>query len=258
MPEVLEPQSYLPNPSFSTRPKDGNRFNQSNAPIYGHPHLTQSVANVWRGRKVVLLGHSFSGCAAALAATRVPQLFHGVMLCDPAIFSDETEAESILSSYLPSSLRRRHVWLDRECARDDFLRKSFFKRWHPAVLNRYLHCAMIQDVYPPQTMKATVSLKCTKLQETAIFAEPFHRSKEATLELKKLSSLTSLNSATPPHVQLLWASQDTGVNPEHQLSQLMDQLKHIPSKRMEVGGHLYIQETPEAFAHQLQTFLKSL
>jgi pimeloyl-ACP methyl ester carboxylesterase len=96
-----------------------------------------------------LVGHSLGGLLSLLAASRRPDLAHGLVMLDSPVFTGwRSHTVQVLkrSRLLPRlgpgkvSATRRHTWPSRQAALDHFAAKAKFARWAPGVLADYIAC----------------------------------------------------------------------------------------------------------------------
>ncbi|KAL1667791.1 hypothetical protein GGF50DRAFT_124587 [Schizophyllum commune] len=134
-------------------------------------------------RHVVAVGHSFSGCASALAALTPPnghKLLHSLVLVDPVIMKPKSEHEKKgISSLTSAAVGRRARWASREEAKQSFLASPFFQRWDPAVLDAYVQGGLYEK-------DGGVELRMTPFDEALMFAD----SRTSPEVHKRLPSLT--------------------------------------------------------------------
>ncbi|KAG0140140.1 hypothetical protein CROQUDRAFT_674802 [Cronartium quercuum f. sp. fusiforme G11] len=206
----------------------------------------------WRGRQIGLVGHSLGGCASALAATTIPQLIKLVILIDAVIIPSVLINEEYLSRNASLSALRRDRWKARAEAHDSFIRKTeFFGRWDPAVLERYVNFGLTE-------LDDELRLKCDRLHETSVFADPLYR---PAIAFRRLQSLEKSQELKPfirehtPKIRYVFPGPGRSVIEETFL------LKHIQEKNSEVmrineAGHLIVQECPLALSKCLARFLE--
>lgn len=116
----------------------------------------------WRGRRIVLVGHSVGGAGMSYAASTFPHLFESLILVDPTIFPIGTPRWDGSATLLRGSIFRKNVWASRRDAHVSMRKnKGFYGSWDKAVLDRYVFFGLDED---PATGSAF--LKCDRMQET--------------------------------------------------------------------------------------------
>lgn len=120
------------------------------------PHLRDQLLDciAWKAGRgpVFLVGHSMGGYVSVLAASRRPELVHGVVLLDSPILGGllaQTvrlgKATGAVARYSPGrvSMGRRQHWPDAAAALAHFAAKPAFARWSPDVLRDYIACGVL-------------------------------------------------------------------------------------------------------------------
>lgn len=104
---------------------------------------TQAPQGAW------LVGHSLGGLLSLLAASKRPDLAHGLVLLDSPVFTgwrshtvQVLKRSRLIQRLGPGkvSATRRHAWPTRQAAFDHFAAKPKFARWAPGVLADYIAC----------------------------------------------------------------------------------------------------------------------
>lgn len=109
-------------------------------------------------RELVVIGHSFGGCSAVLAAYSIPAPFSGLVLVDPVIVPQSLPRDEATRQRVLGALSRRSVWSNREEAYSLLSKSPFFGAWDPHVLRNYVDNALVEDT------SGRVRLKCTNNQ----------------------------------------------------------------------------------------------
>ncbi len=122
---------------------------------------------------VLGVGHSLGGVAIFLATRKRPDLFSGVVMLDPPLFSWTRrwlvvpfQLAGLADRVVPpaiKALRRKEHFASREEARKYFAGKTFFKQFTPQALDAYVEHGLVNS-------PDGVVLRVPKLQEAAIFA----------------------------------------------------------------------------------------
>jgi pimeloyl-ACP methyl ester carboxylesterase len=121
----------------------------------GVPSMGRSFPT-WRGRHIILGGHSMGGAGSIVAATGIPGLLSGIICVDP-VLSDK-EARS--GPNAKGALVRKDTFPSRAAALESWARNAqFFGKWDRRVLEAYAEHAL-KDM-----PDGTVALKCEREQE---------------------------------------------------------------------------------------------
>lgn len=227
---VVLPRLECPNPEFL-------QLDRSSPPNTDEPLY-------WRHRKLKLIGHSFGGCASMLAATSIPELFHDVILVDPAVRPKHDTEIATATRLAGSAVSRHDQWQNRTTAFSKFQKNPFFYgRWDPHVLNRYVEHALESS--------RSVKLKCNKLHEASVFTQCHNRVSESYYRFLNLLHEDRLNhrldrssrgSPLSHRFFVILANHMESIIPKEIAS-------GFPSAvRMNCSGHLIVQETPVELA----------
>jgi hypothetical protein len=115
----------------------------------------------WRGRRIVLIGHSVGAAGMIYTASTFPQLFETLIIVDPTIFPKDVMREPFTLALTAGAVIRRDNWSSRGEARSLFQKnKGFFGKWHPDVLNGFVDFGLREA-----RDGKSVSLKVDKMQE---------------------------------------------------------------------------------------------
>jgi pimeloyl-ACP methyl ester carboxylesterase len=120
------------------------------------------------GRVALGLGHSFGGSSILMASAERPDLFERNVLVDPIILPPRSARAASASNPPGKALaegarNRRHVWPNREAAREKWLQKELFAGWDPRALDLYLAEGLADRP------DGQVELKCSGEVEAATF-----------------------------------------------------------------------------------------
>ena len=120
-------------------------------PVTGNwPHLRAQLIEFIEhevGGPVTLVGHSLGGYLSLMAASRRPDLAHGLVMLDSPLISgwkaralQLAKATGIGERFTPAhvSKRRRQHWESADAAFEHFAAKPAFARWAPGVLRDYI------------------------------------------------------------------------------------------------------------------------
>lgn len=93
----------------------------------------------WRGRRIVLIGHSVGAAGMIYTASTFPQLFETLIIVDPTIFPKEYMREPFTLTLTAGAVVRRDKWASKDEARKLFEKnKGFFGKWDARALNGYV------------------------------------------------------------------------------------------------------------------------
>ena len=121
------------------------------------PHLRdQLIAFIEReiGGPAWLAGHSLGGMLSVLAASRRPELAHGVLLLDAPVIAGWRarglhliKATGLLPRAGPSRIARarRDSWPSHAALHRHFVSKAAFARWDPRMLKAYEACGFVRQ-----------------------------------------------------------------------------------------------------------------
>lgn len=237
LPTLLERQSALDEPllelDFSTR------FS-----------ATGVKSMNWRGRRIVLVGHSLGANASAMAVTSLPQLFEAVIFVDPLLVHPHVNRGPKSFALVASAVGRRDRWNTRAEAHALFLEKAnFFGRWQSDVLDRYVDFGLEED-------ESGFKLKCDRLHEASVFADPFERPSLGYVRLRDLKAGRSDKKSSIPQFRTVYAGRDQSLISEKEMRLQIKELKSSSEMvRIEPSGHLVVQEDPERLSQHLARFL---
>ncbi len=124
------------------------------------PHVVQQLVDFTQdvvaksGNPVWLVGHSLGGFLSLMAASRNPELAHGVVLIDsPLLGGWRSTAVGVMKttqmfgSMTPGAVsqRRRNHWPSVQAAYDHFRHKKAFAHWDDAVLMDYCQHGTVEE-----------------------------------------------------------------------------------------------------------------
>ncbi len=128
----------------------------------------QILLEVRRDAIDLVVGHSFGGTAAVVAAALRPDLFRRLVLVDPVVPPPPTMPElgdgrDVARLLAAGARRRRSLWQSREEARKSWEANGFFARWDREVFDLYLGEGLRRNP------DGTVELRCPPQVEAMIF-----------------------------------------------------------------------------------------
>jgi len=207
--------------------------------------LQVSEAREKRGlsdRQLVVIGHSFSGCATVLAAQSNPAPFSGLVLVDPVIVPSSFPQTERIRQLIGNALTRRSVWPSRDEAYSLMRKSSFFGSWDPDVLRDYVDYALVED------SGGRVRIKCTNIQEAAVYADSDRRN-EAWSALRQIDKRIAMKWILP--------SYETSIVQSYELAQeaVWRRPENATNAVISTGAHLLIQDSPRQVAQEVHKFL---
>ncbi|KAF8480044.1 Alpha/beta hydrolase family-domain-containing protein [Russula ochroleuca] len=166
--------------------------------------LEVSSAREKRGftnRELVVVGHSFSGCAATLAAHTAPAPFSGLVHVDPIIVPSTFNRDETIRNFIVRVLARRSGWSSREEAYSLMRKSPYFGAWDPDVFRSYVDYALVED------SSGKVTLKCNTIQEAVVFADKI-RSIEAWSVLPEIDKRIAMKWIIPSLKKTIYQSYE--------------------------------------------------
>ncbi|PBL01645.1 alpha/beta-hydrolase [Armillaria gallica] len=204
-----------------------------------------------RDRYIVLIGHS-AGTSAAMFSTKCYRSdtppYECIILVEPPmidrhVFQAHLEDRKRQTSMLTKAVAaQRNSWDNRKAAFEYFSRRVPWKTWDSRVIAIHVN----QGLRPlnPDDPLGAVTTKCTKYHESASYTD-FESTFEATEQIEKVCD------AVPIHI--IYGRKD-GLVPQYSQDSLSDVSKgrKIASiSRVLSGGHLLVQEDPDALSAQI-------
>lgn len=186
----------------------------------------------------LVVGHSFGGTSAVVAAALRPELFRRLVLVDPVVPPPPTSPElgdgSRVAHLLAAGARRRtSLWQSREGARRSWEANSFFANWDREVFDLYLEEGLRSN------SDGTVELRCPPWAEAMIF------------EAGPLLDLYEFAKRVPLPVLVLHAEHGSFPKTFHQAL-----VGALPQGALQAvaGGHLLPMEAPGLVAEAIMRF----
>jgi len=193
-------------------------------------------------RELVVVGHSFGGCSAVLAAHSTPAPFSGLVLVDPVILPSPKSWGEPIQQFLIGALGRRNVWPSREKAYALLSKSPFFGTWDPDVLRSYVDYALVED------LDGQVRLKCKNFQEAVVFADTM-RSIEAWSVLPQIEN----------RIAMKWLVPDCKASILRSYELVQAAVWRRPENATNIvvpkAAHLMVQDSPREVAQGLHEFL---
>ncbi|KAE8226559.1 hypothetical protein CF319_g863 [Tilletia indica] len=228
------------------------------------PRLNQGEG--LQGRRIVLLGHSFSGAAVAALSALEPKLTERSILIDPVILSSKKWEDGIVGPWPPShvlgqgSAVRQEVWPSSAAALASFKKKPFFASWDPRALELFVRFGL-RPVKPDPSPSGTggpQTLSMNKWRETEAFASNWVA--RYIWALLERSRGISAERRSPLHIFTMSASSNAGIYGEYpdmeaEISELVrSQTRECTAKQIP-GGHLVVQQQPSVLAVEIVNVL---
>ncbi|CAD6927689.1 unnamed protein product [Tilletia caries] len=212
-----------------------------------------------RGRRVVLMGHSYSGNAVAMISALEPKLMERTICIDPVIISVKCWEDGIVGPWPSQALLgrgaaiRQEVWPSSAAALASFKKKPFFTPWDPHALELFVRFGL-RPTKPDPSLSGSggpQTLAMNKWRE----AEAFNQNWLARYCWALLERGRGMSSETrsPLHLFTMSASTLAGIYCESpdtaaQLTNLFRAQTSESTARQLEGGHLVVQQQPAVLA----------
>ncbi|KAI9594043.1 Alpha/Beta hydrolase protein [Syncephalis fuscata] len=218
--------------------KDDFRWTQNVADI-------QTIIKQLKLHKPILgIGHSIGGATVLSLEENSPGTFDRVISIDPVCSPLDAENpmyQAMTNSLVSRSSTRRFQWMNREEAKQAFLKRAFFKVWDEEVLDLHLEYGLKEN---PVT--GEVTLKCTPEQEVNTFIGN-NISKQAHDDLPKIQCPV-----------LFIGGQDSEYNPPENTENNAKSCKYGRLVMLDGVGHLVPMEQPKIVADYIFEDIKTL
>jgi pimeloyl-ACP methyl ester carboxylesterase len=182
------------------------------------------------GFPLIGVGHSMGGAALLMAEIRAPGTFAALLLIEPIVFPPpfgEYEGPQTRRAR-----KRRSQFSSREEARANFADKLPFSSWHPAALDGYVDCGLIETA-------GGVELACRPEDEAAIYRAA---TQHGVWDL--------LGKVDSPVTILAGSSSDT--HTVDFVSHLSSQIPNCEYEIVHGTGHFLPMEMPETVAERIE------
>lgn len=223
---------------------------------YGHnPHFP--IHNNWRylvdelidfvkqqPEPVINIGHSFGGVITFMAACQAPELFRGIILLDPPIFTGissftlrlakKTRLIDKVSPAAKAKIRRTHWPLNTDLSKN-FSRSQLFKNFDARCLQDYVDSAVKEH-------KGQLELCFSRDVETEIF-------RNLPTNLSTFKRKLTVPSA-------LIYGEKTDVSTPKLVQRFNKQHPEMTIHSIKNGGHMFPLEQPQATAELIQDIIK--
>lgn len=217
--------------------------------------VAELVEDRLQGERIVIVGHS-AGASAAMFSTKCYSSstppYESIILVEPALIDRHVFQANIKDRERQTGMltkavaAQRSTWNNRKAAFDYFVRRAPWKTWDPRIV-------VIQANYglrplDPERPLESVTTKCDKRHEAGSFTD-FESTFDATEQIEKVCAFI------PVHV--IYGKKD-GLVPQYSqdsLSDLSKGRKLASVARISSGGHLLVQEDPDAVSVQILSIL---
>lgn len=162
-PDTFRPKvlPYVPLPEGQEDMLSLDLSKHSSRNSQGSAQIGKENIGRWRGRRIILIGHSVGAAGMIYASSTFPQLFESLIAVDPTIFPKEYGREPFTLALTAGAVIRRDRWSSKEEARNLFRKnKGFFGKWDQRVLDGYVDFGLRKA---PDGQGVT--LKVDKMQE---------------------------------------------------------------------------------------------
>ncbi|KAK0550661.1 hypothetical protein OC844_006692 [Tilletia horrida] len=226
-----------------------------------------------QGRRIVLLGHSFSGAAIANLNVLQPTLTEHSILVDPVILSSNKWEDGIVGCWPHNHMLgrgaaiRQEVWPSAQNALASFQKKAFFAAWDPRTLDLFVRFGL-RPLHPnptPGGAGGPQTLAMSKWREAEAFNSNWvARYTWALLERSRGKTRESEGEGEkrergPIHIFTMSASPG-GIyceepDADEQIRALVRAQGPRCSSKVLPGGHLVVQEQPALLAAEVSNIL---
>ncbi|KAK0191578.1 Alpha/beta hydrolase fold-1 [Armillaria mellea] len=234
--------------------------------------VAELVEDRLQGERIVIVGHSAGASAASVFLHTYFNFFiddisrmfstkcyssstppyESIILVEPALIDRHVFQANIRDRERQTEMltkavaAQRSTWNNRKAAFDYFVRRAPWKTWDPRIV-------VIQANYglrplDPERPLESVTTKCDKRHEAGSFTD-FESTFDATEQIEKVCAIV------PVHV--IYGKKDSLVPQYSQdsLSDLSKGRKLASVVRISSGGHLLVQEDPDAVSVQILSIL---
>jgi len=210
------------------------------------PHLVDELTQFVKQQPepVIAIGHSFGGVISFIAACKHPELFKGLIMLDPPVFTGfESWAINLLKKtpYIDNispagkSKNRREFWPIETDLSKQFSRSKLFKNFDPRCLNDYVNSGIKMN-------KNQLELVFKRQVETDIF-------RNMPTNLAKLKHKLTIPAA------LITANQ-SDIAPAYFFKRFVKLNKSIEHHHID-GGHMFPLEKPEETFEFIDKIIKT-
>lgn len=218
-----------------------------NYPVHNnYQHLVTELVDFLKKQedKVICIGHSFGGVVSFIAACQHPELFRGLVMLDPPVFSGslsfllniakKTPFIDKLSPAGKAKTRQRHWPLETDLV-NNFARKTLFKNFDPRCLQDYVNSGVVKN-------NKRLELTFSPEVEADIF-------RHLPCNLSKFK-----NKLTVPAALIYGEKSD--VLPVRYFENFV-KLNPITLTKMPNGGHMFPLEQPENTVAMIKELIKN-
>lgn len=217
--------------------------------------IAEFAENRLRGERIIVVGHS-AGASAAMFSTKCYSSgelpYESIILVEPpmidrhvfqANIKDRERQTSMLTKAIAA---QRNTWNNRKAAFEYFVKRAPWKTWD--IRTVVIHVNHGLRPLDPEHPLDSVTTKCDKRHESSGFTD-FGSTFEAAEQIEKVC-------ATVP-IHIIYGKKDSLVPQYSQdsLSDLSKGRKPASISRISSGGHLVVQEDPDAVSAQILSIL---
>jgi pimeloyl-ACP methyl ester carboxylesterase len=193
---------------------------------------------------VIGLGHSFGGVLTFMAACKAPDLFRGIVLLDPPIFTGPislaiklAKRTKLIDKLSPAgkAKMRRQAWPLQADVRQHFARSRLFRDFDPRCLQDYVDSAI------------AVGNNQQELQ--------FQREVEADIFRHMPTNLASYQRKLTVPAALLYGEHTDVCTPTY-VKRFAKQHPEMHFQQVDNGQHMFPLEQPEQVSLQIKALLK--
>jgi len=193
---------------------------------------------------VIGLGHSFGGVLTFMAACKAPELFRGIVLLDPPIFTGPisigikfAKHSRLIDSMSPagkSKIRRQHWPLSFD-VRSHFARTKLFRNFDPRCLQDYIDSA-IEVVNEQQQLT-------------------FKREVETDIFRNMPTNLSSFKRKLTVPAAFLYGEHTDVCTPKY-VKRFINQHPEMEFHMVSNGQHMFPLEQPEQVSQQIKALIE--
>ncbi|KAK0226965.1 Alpha/beta hydrolase fold-1 [Armillaria nabsnona] len=217
--------------------------------------VAELVENRLQGERIVIVGHS-AGASAAMFSTKCYSSstppYESIILVEPPLIDRHVFQANIKDRERQTAMltkavaAQRSAWNNRKAAFDYFVKRAPWKTWDLRVVVIQVNHGL--RPLDPEHPLESVTTKCDKRHEAGSFTD-FESTFDATEQIEKVC-------ATIP-IHIIYGKKDSLV-PQYSQDSLADLSKGrklASVARISSGGHLLVQEDPDAVSAQILCIL---
>ncbi|KAI0056229.1 alpha/beta-hydrolase [Artomyces pyxidatus] len=198
---------------------------------------------------LVGIGHSVGGNALILLQSLAPLPFKSLILLDATIGFLTPERAQLDRMLAHIAWTKQDVWASRKEARKDLSTQPGYKRWDPAVLDRFVEKGLRThpaEKYPDPYKFKGVTLACSRSLEAASYRANSHHD-TANNTLHKLYA----DGVVPVHLIFSKHDEFRATKLKKALMQGLRGGGPVSVQWIDDAGHLFVQHQPVATANAI-------